>query len=140
MIVDSNVLLSGVIGNSLALIAAVERDGHDLLVPSEQVREVELNGLRLAEEHGLNAPLLIGLVLDLVQRVEIGVYGQFESVARVRLDQTPKAQKDWPLLALALATGDAIWTNDRDLFGTGVVTWTTRNIGFVPALAAPAGE
>jgi hypothetical protein len=35
---------------------------------------------------------------------------------------------------LALEAG--IWTGDRDLFGTGVALWATRNIRFVEGDAA----
>ncbi|WP_375392068.1 PIN domain-containing protein [uncultured Sphingomonas sp.] len=137
MILDANVLVSAVIGNSFALIATIQQSGHDLFVPTEQFREAELNGLRLAGERGMNAPLLVSLVLNLVQPVETALYQRFEQAARQRLDSALKAQKDWPLLALALATGDAIWTNDKDLFGTGVVTWKTINIQFAQAATSP---
>ena len=139
MIVDANVLVSAAIGNSLGLVVNLAQDGHDLIVPSEQFREAESNGLRLAGERGFDGSLLIGAVLDLVQPIDTGVYAQFEPSARARLDKAPKAQRDWPLLALALATGDAIWTNDGDLSGTGVMIWKTTNIRFVPT-AIPSSE
>ena len=138
MIIDANVLVSAAIGSSLPLIARLDGDGHDLLVPAEQFREAELNGLRLAGEREFDGPVLLGSVLDLVQRIDNQLYAQFAQTARSRLDPAPKAQKDWPLLALAIATGDAIWTNDPDLFGTGVTTWKTINIGFVPPPPAAA--
>ena len=43
----------------------------------------------------------------------------------------PEAQPDWFLLATALATNVAIWTQDRHLFGAGVPTWTTKALGRV---------
>lgn len=137
MIVDANVLVSAVLGSSFILFEGVQRRGHDLLAPIEQYREAELNGLRLAAEVGCDGPRLVGLVLDLVQPIEGEFYKHLEHIARARLDKALKAQKDWPLLALALATGDAIWTNDKDLFGTGVVTWKTINIQFARAATSP---
>ena len=33
-----------------------------------------------------------------------------------------------PVLALALSLNLPIWTEDQDLFGVGIVTWTTDRI------------
>ncbi|MBR8833027.1 MAG: hypothetical protein DSM106950_03025 [Stigonema ocellatum SAG 48.90 = DSM 106950] len=37
-------------------------------------------------------------------------------------------EKDWSIVALALAFGCPIWTEDQDFFGTGIATWRTKNI------------
>jgi predicted nucleic acid-binding protein len=37
-------------------------------------------------------------------------------------------ESDWPVLAIALALGCAIWSEDQDFFGTGVAVWTTSRI------------
>jgi len=37
-------------------------------------------------------------------------------------------EDDWPVLAIALALGCAIWTEDADFFGCGVATWTTDRV------------
>ncbi len=55
-------------------------------------------------------------------------YRSREATARARIHY--KNTKDWPILAAAIEHGAAIWTDDRDFFGTGVTTWTTRNIRF----------
>ena len=37
-------------------------------------------------------------------------------------------EKDWPIVALALAFDCPIWTEDQDFFGIGIPTWRTKNI------------
>lgn len=54
------------------------------------------------------------------------VYGAFEEEAKRRI--AARDVQDWPLLALALALDCPVWTEDNDFFGTGVVTWHTRNV------------
>jgi predicted nucleic acid-binding protein len=44
------------------------------------------------------------------------------------LDRCVRDPNDWPLVATALALDAAIWTEDNDLLGTGVATWTTATI------------
>lgn len=56
-------------------------------------------------------------------------YRAEEASARARIHY--KNLRDWPILAAAIAHDAAIWTDDRDFFGTGVPTWTTRNIRYV---------
>jgi hypothetical protein len=49
-----------------------------------------------------------------------------ESEARQRLRS--RDESDWPILAAALGLACAVWTEDADLFGTGVTVWTTNRI------------
>ncbi len=62
------------------------------------------------------------LVRSSVTVVGRPMYAPLERVARRR---TPRDADDWPLVACAIALRAGIWTNDRDLFGTGVTTWVT---------------
>jgi len=54
------------------------------------------------------------------------IYGPFEEEARRRIGL--RDERDWPLLALALALDCPVWTEDHDFFGTGVATWNTQNV------------
>lgn len=49
-------------------------------------------------------------------------YAPFQDVALGRVPQDPN---DWSSVALALAIGAGIWTEDRDFFGSGLTTWRT---------------
>ena len=62
----------------------------------------------------------------MIERVEAEIYGIFEDQARQRL--LGRDEQDWPILATALALGCAIWSEDSDFFGTGVVVWTTNRV------------
>jgi predicted nucleic acid-binding protein len=78
----------------------------------------------------LDANILIRAVLQarVAQLKLIGteVYGEFEVVARERLER--RDPDDWPILAAALALGCPIWTEDTNSFGSGVATWTSSSI------------
>lgn len=54
------------------------------------------------------------------------VYGGFEVEARQRL--AARDPDDWPILASALTIGCPVWTEDTDLFGCGVTTWTSDRV------------
>jgi predicted nucleic acid-binding protein len=78
----------------------------------------------------LDANILIRAVLQarVAQLKLIGteVYGEFEVVARERLER--RDPDDWPILAAALALGCPICTEDTNSFGSGVATWTSSSI------------
>jgi predicted nucleic acid-binding protein len=57
--------------------------------------------------------------------VDEAVYSALEDEARRRATRDPQ---DWPLVATALVLDAAVWTNDNDLLGTGVATWTTESL------------
>jgi predicted nucleic acid-binding protein len=57
--------------------------------------------------------------------VDEPVYSALEDEARSR---SIRDSRDWPLVACALALDAAVWTNDNDLLGTGVPTWTTESL------------
>ncbi len=60
------------------------------------------------------------------------VYAHLESPARARVPRDPD---DWPTVALALALGADIWTQDSDFLDCGVATWTTDTLlACLPAL------
>ena len=55
-------------------------------------------------------------------------YSPFRSAA---LGRVPQDLNDWSSVALALAIGAGIWTEDRDFFGLGLVTWRTPILQYV---------
>ena len=65
------------------------------------------------------------LVRDRILVVPVEVYQPFEERARVRVlrDLT-----DWPTVALAMATGAGIWTNEEDFCGCGLPVWSTGSL------------
>jgi predicted nucleic acid-binding protein len=61
-----------------------------------------------------------------VQVVDRTLYGDFEQLARERIEI--RDPDDWPVVAVALLLDLPIWTEDQDLFGSGVPTWTTDRV------------
>jgi predicted nucleic acid-binding protein len=72
---------------------------------------------------------LLGLCLEAIEAnvavVDEPVYSALEDEARSRSIRDPR---DWSLVACALALDAAVWTDDNDLLGTGVPTWTTESL------------
>jgi predicted nucleic acid-binding protein len=75
------------------------------------------------------ADQLLRLCLDAIEAnvalVDAAVYTALEHEARRR---STRDDHDWPLVACALTLDAGIWTNDNDLLGTGVPTWTTESL------------
>jgi predicted nucleic acid-binding protein len=65
-------------------------------------------------------------VIALTTVVPEAIYLPYEMEAKERLGA--RDPDDWPILALALAAGSPIWTEDSDFFGCGVATWTTETV------------
>ncbi|PAX08732.1 PIN domain-containing protein [Sphingomonas lenta] len=126
MIVDANPIISACLGRSRPLFTALLGAGIDLFAPEQQMREAELIVAREGRSRGQDLTRLFGWVGQALSIVPNDIYSVFEGAARERLQ--PAGQKDWPLLALALATNDDVWSNDVDLFGTGIPVWNTHNI------------
>lgn len=108
-------------------MSVVADDGDLLLIPDAQMREARLVTTERAISRDLDPIAAFAWADAALLPIPSEMYGHHEVEARARLQ--PGGQKDWPLVALALASGEAIWSNDVDLFGTGIVVWNTHNIG-----------
>ncbi len=87
---------------------------------------------RFAHAHKLEPTVADHLVDMAVAAVEANltvldeaVYAAAEDEARARCSRDPA---DWPAVACALLLNAGIWTNDNDVLGTGVPTWTTATL------------
>ena len=69
---------------------------------------------------------LLDTLLTLVRTVEQDFYSDFEASAKRRIGV--RDIDDWPVVALALALGAEVWTEDSDFFGSGIATWTTDTV------------
>ena len=72
------------------------------------------------------AMAILDQLADVVQALEAETYQSFEHLARQRIAR--RDEDDWPVLAVALAVGCAVWTENADFFGCGVATWTTDRV------------
>ncbi|MEB3123732.1 MAG: PIN domain-containing protein [Snowella sp.] len=134
IILDANILLRAILGIRTFSLIAEHTDKILFCTPEICYREVALHIPNIAKKRHLS-PLqeqeALRTLNDLKQLVrEIGedIYGGFRQEALNRIQERDK--KDWPVVALALAFGCSIWTEDQDFFGTGIATWRTKNIEF----------
>jgi predicted nucleic acid-binding protein len=128
LIVDANVLLGAVLGESLGLLSDIATAGSVLLVPQPMMRETQLIAADKKRVPVADAYARLQRIETMVTALEPMHYEHQESHARERL--TDAGQKDWPLLAASLALEAPIWSNDKHLWGTGVTLWRTRNIRY----------
>lgn len=140
MIVDANPIVAACLGRSRPLFDALIANGADLFVPEHQMREARLITYRQAQTRGRDPRAVFTWTDQALSVVPGEVYLAFEAEARERLHTTNA--KDWPLVALALTSGDDIWSNDVDLFGVGIAIWNTHNIRrtVTRVSTTPAGE
>jgi predicted nucleic acid-binding protein len=129
LIVDAKVMVGAALGRSMPLFLDLVERGVEVLAPLPMLREAKARLDRDAKLIEGEAEARLAELLDLVMPLPIEAFAAHEQTARDRLE--PHSQSDWPLLAAALALDADIWTRDRDLFGTGVALWATRNLRFV---------
>lgn len=126
MIVDANILLRCALGAGLARLARLYDGGAALRTPEHMVDECVRVIARNAGSKMDSHLRRLEEALTLCEVLASSAYAPLRAVAARRLGQG--GQSDWPLLAAAILLDDAIWTNDRDLFGVGVPVWSTPNV------------
>ncbi len=129
LVLDANILLRGVLGSRVR--ALIERYADEVLLITLQscVADAREYLPQLCAKRGwavTPALELLEVLLTGVQVVEDALLGELESDARRRI--AARDPDDWMIVALAIALDAPIWTEDTDFFGTGVATWTTRNV------------
>jgi predicted nucleic acid-binding protein len=134
LIVDANVMVGAALGRSMPLFLDLLERGVEVLAPVPMLREAKARIDRDAKLVEGEADGRLAELLDVVISLPLEEFAAHEQAARDRLE--PHSQSDWPLLAAAMALEADIWTRDRDLFGTGVALWATRNVRFVEGRAA----
>lgn len=126
LIVDANILLGAVLGRSLPFLAEIASRDAALLVPARiilEARSIAADKRRVPLDDALDRLAAAEAMITVLDELH---YAHLEEPARERLEGT--GLRDWPMLAASMALDAPIWTNDRDLFGTGVAVWHTRNI------------
>ena len=126
LVLDANILIRAVLGRRARALIENHAEDAQFFVPDVAFAEAEEHLPALVERRGgdpMKAVTLLHALRQLVEILDIEVYGRFENIARERL--ASRDSEDWPILAAALALGCAIWTEDTDFFGCGVATWTS---------------
>ncbi len=129
LVLDANIILRAVLGTRVRSL--IERYCEDVLlfIPAHCVSEVReyLPSLCVRRNWEIAPTLnLLDALLALIRVVDGAFYADFEEQAKLRIGV--RDMDDWPVVALALSLGSAIWTEDTDFFGCGLATWTTETV------------
>ncbi len=129
LVLDANILIRAVLGQRVRSILERFAEEVEFLVPGPALEEARHHLVTLVAKHGGDpdkALVLLQAISAFTEVLPLEAFAALESEARRRLgDRDPN---DWPILACALATGAAIWTEDTDFFGCGVATWTSSRV------------
>jgi predicted nucleic acid-binding protein len=126
---DANILIRAVLGKRVRSLLEAYEDSTNFYAPDVCFEEAYEHLPILLGKRGLDRDTGL-LVLDqigkLVRSVGRDLYLHHEEIARERV--RPRDVEDWPVVALAMTLNLAIWTEDQDLFGSGIATWTTDRV------------
>jgi len=123
LVVDANIMISAMLGQTLPLLEEQAERGIILAAPEAQFTEtrkiLDRLGVEAIEERMAD-------LMDIIEPIDPALFAHFEDRACERLE--PRGRPDWPVLAAAMALEADIWSHDRDFFGVGVPVWSSRNI------------
>ncbi|HTT84585.1 MAG TPA: PIN domain-containing protein [Rhizomicrobium sp.] len=129
IVIDTTVLISAVLGRTGAVIERVQRIA-TLITTDRAVEEG-----RRKIELGLKAPELLPLLDAIAAPLLVVPLAELEplmadagTVLRDAAASGNGSTRDAHVLALAWCTGADVWSADRDFAGSGVASWSTRNL------------
>jgi len=129
LVLDANIMLRGVLGTRVRALVEKYADDVSLLAPQSCVAEVHEYLPSLCAKRGWRPEVALetlDALLTGIQIVENAALAELEMEAKRRV--AARDPDDWPVIALAIAINAPVWTEDPDFFGSGVATWTTRNV------------
>jgi predicted nucleic acid-binding protein len=127
LVLDANILIRACLGVRVRQLIAEYSDSVDFYVVAPTVEEASRYVTTLAAKRGLDLQICQQALMSLtavIAQVELPML----EVARAEALKRIRDPDDWPVLALALQLECAVWTEDRDFFGTGVPTWSTATV------------
>jgi predicted nucleic acid-binding protein len=138
---DANILIRAVLGRRARSLVEEYGGRVALVVADTAVLEARERLAELAADRRLAFDALddvLNQMLRLFATAGPELYDPFANTAQYLIsDRDPD---DWPTLALSLALGCPVWTEDYDFFGVGVATWTTRHVEYFFQRQAGSGE
>ena len=143
IVLDANILIRFVLGERVPALLVSYAATVDFLAPDIAFQEARkyLPAIlrRRGDDGAAEAAALEALdaVKAIITAVPASSYAPMQRHALARIaDRDPN---DWPVLACALLLDCPIWTEDQDLFGTGVATWKTAivELYFTEPVATP---
>ena len=131
LVLDANILMRAVLGRRVRELLERYEDSATFYSPDVCFDDARHYLSQVLEKRGLNVEsglAILEQISQLVVPVDRSLYGDgdYERLARERIET--RDPDDWPVLALALMLDLPIWTEDQDLFGSGIATWTTDRV------------
>lgn len=127
LVIDANILIRGCLGVRVRSLIADYADRVDFFVAEANVAEAAGYISDLARDKNLDEAVCTEALLSLLSVVQMVEDALLESAREEALARIRDVD-DWPALALGLQLECAIWTEDRDFFGTGIATWTSSTV------------
>jgi predicted nucleic acid-binding protein len=129
LVLDANILIRAVLGNKVRDLLITNRQTIDFFTPDVCWTDAEKYLPRLFEKRKLPPKPALTLLSNLKKIIQIAdeeIYKEHTKEAQKRMKD--RDIEDWPIAATALALDCAIWTEDKDFFGSGFSTWTTDKV------------
>jgi predicted nucleic acid-binding protein len=129
LVLDANILMRAVLGRRVRELLERYEDSTTFYSPDVCFDDARRYLSQILEKRGLNVEsgiVVLDQISQLVEPVDQSLYGDHERPARERIEI--RDPNDWPVVAVALMLDLPIWTQDRDLFGSGLATWTTDRV------------
>jgi predicted nucleic acid-binding protein len=143
IVLDANILIRAVLGRRVRQLVDTYTDrGVRFFAPDITFEDAEKYLPDPLKKRGLphvDVSASLEYLRTFIEPIGPEIYATFELDARQR--RRGRDERDWPILASALALACPVWTEDTDFFGTGVAVWTTNRIEiFLRELTAPRGS
>lgn len=129
IVIDANILVRAVLGIRVRELIERYCDSTAFYVAESNVEEAMQYLGELTSKRGIREEIWqesfagIMAAVQIIPQVELATA---EAEAMARIGQRDPA--DWPAVAVALQFDCAVWTEDKDFFGSGVATWTSATI------------
>ena len=129
LVLDANILMRAALGRRVRELLKRYEDVAAFYSPDVCFVDARHYVAQVLEKRGLNPESglnVLAQLSDLVETVDLSLYADYERLARERIEI--RDPDDWPVVAVALLLDLPIWTEDQDLFGSGLPTWTTDRV------------
>jgi predicted nucleic acid-binding protein len=129
LVLDANIFMRAVLGRRVRELLERYEYSTTFYSPDVCFDDARQYLRRVLEKRGLEPEsglAILEQISQLVLPVDRSLYGDYERLARERIET--RDPDDWPVVAVALMLDLPIWTEDQDLFGSGVATWTTDRV------------
>lgn len=124
LVLDANIMVSALLGKSFPFLVDLVERNVLLMAPERQFDEArKILASRPKATHAW-ADAQIERIRTIVAPLPDMMFAEHETKARSRLHL--RGQPDWPVLAASYETGAAVWSHDKDFFGSGAPVWSTN--------------